>query len=92
METLNEMLADPAVLLVSARDDDGICTVVTFATTPYCAEYHLNVSVRNGKCFTAPLIWWGVPAAGDHGHSLVEPWRRRLAERHLGQGAGFRIR
>jgi hypothetical protein len=60
MEALNEMLADPAVLLVGASDDEGICTAMTFATTPYCAEYHLNVSVRDGKRFTAPLMWWGV--------------------------------
>lgn len=59
---LQIMCSDPAVLIVGAADEQGICAAYTFATTPWGAECHLNISVREGRQFTAALIWWGMCA------------------------------
>lgn len=59
-EGLLAMCADPAMLMAGVADEDGVCAAYTFATTPSGAECHLNISVREGRRFTTPLIWWGV--------------------------------
>jgi hypothetical protein len=58
--TLAAMLEDPAVWIVGAADEDGICAAYSFATTPHSAECHLNVSVRDGRTATTALLWWGI--------------------------------
>jgi hypothetical protein len=58
--TLRAMCADPAVLMVGAADGEGLCAAYTFAATPYVAECHLNVSIREGKRATTGLLWWGI--------------------------------
>jgi len=68
--TLRAMCADPAVLMVGAADDDGLCAAYSFAFSPHAAECHLNVSVRDGKGATTALLWWGV----EHLSRLGVPW------------------
>lgn len=59
-EALALLCADPAMLMVGAEDEGGLCAVYTFATTPWGAECVLNISVRDGRRHTTALIWWGV--------------------------------
>lgn len=59
-EGLQIMCSDPALLMVGVMDEHGVCAVYTFATSPWGAECHLNISVREGRQFTAALIWWGM--------------------------------
>lgn len=56
---LRIMCSDPAVFMVGAADNGGVCAVYTFATTRWGAECHLNIFVREGRRFTTQLIWWG---------------------------------
>jgi hypothetical protein len=65
--TLRAMCADPAVLMVGAADEQGLCAAYTFASTPYVAECHLNVSVRDGKRATTGLLWWGIEQLAARG-------------------------
>ena len=57
---LRLMCADSALMMVGATDDEGVCAIYTFATTAWGAECHLNISVRDGRQYTTPMIWWGV--------------------------------
>ncbi|MDD4914445.1 MAG: hypothetical protein PHW13_05330 [Methylococcales bacterium] len=75
-ETLSAMCADPAVLMAGVADESGICAVYTFAVTPYDAECHLNISVRDGRRYTRALLWWGIRTLTG----LNIPWL------HLGGG------
>lgn len=64
-EGLEIMCQDPAVSMVGAEDEHGICAVYTFAVTAFGAECHLNISVREGRQFTTPLLWWGIRMLSD---------------------------
>ncbi len=64
-KTLESMLKDESVLMAGAADDEGICAVHTFATTPCVADAHLNISVRGGRRAVTPLIIWGIQALAD---------------------------
>jgi len=68
--TLRAMVADPELLMIGARDELGLCAVHTFGVTPHGAECHLNVSVREGRLLTTPLIWWGIEQLAKQG----VPW------------------
>jgi hypothetical protein len=57
-ETLRMMCADPAVLIVGVEDEQGLCIVSSFATSPFGSEYLFNINLRNGRQYTAALIFW----------------------------------
>jgi hypothetical protein len=57
---LEAMLADPALLMVAAADELGVCAAYTFAVTGKGSECHLNVSTRDGREFTTALLAWGL--------------------------------
>lgn len=50
--------ADPSVLLVGVRDELGLCIVSAFATSPFGSEYLFNINLREGRQFTAAVIFW----------------------------------
>jgi hypothetical protein len=68
--TLELMCADPAILMVGAADEQGLCAMYSFAATAFGAECHVNVSIRDGRAATTPLIWWGVRELASRG----VPW------------------
>jgi hypothetical protein len=68
--TLHAMAADPGLLMIGATDGQGLCAVHTFGMTSYGAECHLNVSIREGRLLTTPLIWWGIEQLAKRG----VPW------------------
>lgn len=57
-ETLHMICADPAVLMVGVEDEYGLCIVSAFATSPHGAEYLFNVNLREGRQYTAAVIFW----------------------------------
>jgi hypothetical protein len=59
-ETLKMICDDPNVLMVGARDDEGLCIVLSFTKTAYGAEHQFNINIRNGRQFTVPLMFWGI--------------------------------
>jgi len=58
--TLRALCADPAVWLLGARDEQGLCAAYAFATTRHGAECLVNVSVRAGRDATTALIAAGM--------------------------------
>lgn len=57
-DTLRMICADPAVLLVGIKDEQGLCIVSSFATSSYGAEYQFNINLRQGRQYTAAVIFW----------------------------------
>jgi hypothetical protein len=74
--TLRGLCGDPAVRLLGARDDEGLCAAYAFATTPYAAECLVNVPIRDGREATTALIAAGLSVLADAGVRFV----------HLGGG------
>jgi hypothetical protein len=75
-DTLAGMLSDRNVIMVGASDELGICAAHTFCIGSVGADTHLNVSIRDGRSFTTPLLAWG----------FAELARRGI--RRLGLGGG----
>jgi len=69
-DTLKTICDDPNVLMVGARDDEGLCIVLSFAKTAYGAEHQFNINIREGRQFTVPLMFWGI----DQLINLNLPW------------------
>jgi hypothetical protein len=69
-ETLKMICGDPDVLMVGARDAEGLCSVLSFAKTRYGAEHQFNINIRKGRHYTAPLMFWGI----DRLINLNLPW------------------
>jgi hypothetical protein len=65
--TLRALCADPAVHLLGARDDQGLCAAYAFATTPHGAECLVNVSIRDGREATTALIAAGLSVLAEAG-------------------------
>ena len=64
--TLAAMCADPDLLMVGIEDDVGACAVHTFGVRGRSAEFHLHLSVRDGRRHATALVWWGLcRLAGD---------------------------
>ena len=53
---LEAMCADPAMWLVGVDDGEGLCAVHTFAIAGDTAEFHLNLSIRDGRAHTTAMI------------------------------------
>jgi hypothetical protein len=60
IRTLEEALEDDLLLMAGVCDDEGLCAAHTFAVSPWGAECHLNISIREGRAYTAPLLLWGM--------------------------------
>lgn len=58
--TLAEMCADPDLLMVGVEDAAGICAVHTFGVAGRSADFHLHLSVREGRRHTAAMICQGL--------------------------------
>ena len=70
--------ADPAVELVGACDEAGVCAAAAFGAGTGVAELIFHVSVRSGRSYGPALMWWAV----QHFHE------RKLD--HLNLGGGIR--
>ena len=58
--TLHMICADPAVHLVGVNDEQGLCIVSSLATSPYAAEWQFNISLREGRRYSAAVLFWCV--------------------------------
>ncbi|CAN5185158.1 hypothetical protein BH11PSE14_BH11PSE14_09910 [soil metagenome] len=65
--TLTAMCADPDLLMVGVADDEGVCAVHTFGVSGRSAEFHLHLSVRDGRCHASALVWWGLQRLASDG-------------------------
>ncbi|MGB3676181.1 MAG: hypothetical protein WA988_17245, partial [Candidatus Nanopelagicales bacterium] len=54
---LTALVYSPSVLAVGVRDSAGICAASLFGVAPTVGEYITNISVREGRRWTAALIW-----------------------------------
>lgn len=58
--TLQAICEDPGVLIVGIADEVGICAASMFGMGDAGGEYLANVSVRDGRTWTASLLWMGM--------------------------------
>jgi hypothetical protein len=59
-ETLSFLTNLPNVLIVGARKDEKLVAVSVFGYTPDAGDFLFNVSVQEGRNYSAVLIWYGV--------------------------------
>jgi Fe-S cluster biogenesis protein NfuA len=65
-DTIIELAFRDNVIIAGLEDDRGINAVILFAFTPYIGEYMLNISLPEGKRYSAALIWYGVKKLIEH--------------------------
>lgn len=58
--TLAEMCADPNLLMVGVEDAEGVCAAHTFGVEGASAEFHVQLSVRDGRRHSAAMICHGL--------------------------------
>jgi hypothetical protein len=59
-ETLSFLANLEDVFIVGARDSEKLVAVSVFAHTPDAGEFLFNVSLPEGRGYSAALIWYGV--------------------------------
>lgn len=69
--TLVEMCADPDLMMVGVEDAAGVCAAHTFGVAGQSAEFHLHLSVREGRRHTAAMICQGLRRLASAGVARV---------------------
>ena len=59
-ETLSFLANLPNVFIVGAQKDEKLVAVSVFGYTPDAGDFLFNVSVQEGRAYSAALIWYGI--------------------------------
>ena len=94
-ETLSFLTNLPNVFIVGARKDEKLVAVSVFGYTPDAGDFLFNVSVPEGRNYSAALIWYGVQhlkaldvpllnlGGGGHGDDSLADFKARFGSQKL---------